>query len=265
MKRANQMRSKSRVLPCLAMAIALSGCQRVQEAVSTTPKIGVVALFDISASTDQDSLRQRYQTEFMEIVSKLATHDGLIVRADAIRATPLAETTFPIRIDMARMNVVNRNDVDLDDAVKKVNGQVQQALADLFSQNPATQQTRILDAIEVTGRIFNGEDMKGIADRRLVVFSDMIESSDRYEFTRAYLSDKAIESMIQKDRQNGRVPSLGGVHVWAAGAGAGGGSGLSGDRLRAIEQFWQEYFRAAGADLIPTRYGATLLNFNLTL
>src|SRR5260370_36736182 len=75
----------------------------------------------------------------------------------------------------------------------------------LFAQNPATQHTRILDAIEVTSRIFNGEGMKSVPDRRLVVFSDMIESSDRYEFTRAGLSQKAITAMIQKGKQAGTV------------------------------------------------------------
>lgn len=256
------MSGKFTVASYLWLLLTLSGCQRVQEAVSTTPKIGIVALFDISASTDQNALRQRYQTEFMEIVSKLATYDGLIMRADAIRATPLAETTFPIRVNMSRMNVVNKNEDNLDDQVKKVKAEVLQSLTDLFSQNPATQQTRILDAIEVTSRIFNGEDMKGITDRRLVMFSDMIESSDRYEFTQVHLSEKAIAEMIQKDKRNGRIPSLGGIHVWVAGAGAGGGSGLSGDQLRGIEQFWLAYFRAAGADLAPERYGSTLLNFS---
>jgi hypothetical protein len=263
MGKTDQMTFKS-LVPFLASLLLLGGCQHIKEAVSTTPKVGVVALFDISASTDQDALRQRYQNEFMEIVARLATQDGLVVRADAIRATPLAETTFPIRIDMARTNVIDRNDSNLDDAVKQAKNQVLQELGSLFSQNPATQHTRILDAIEVTSRVFNGEDMKGVLDRRLVVFSDMIESSDRYEFTRAGLSAKAIAAMIQKDKQAGRIPSLGGVHVWVAGAGAGGGSGLSGDQLRSIEQFWLEYFRAAGAELVPTRYGSTLLNFSVT-
>jgi hypothetical protein len=91
----------------------------------------------------------------------------------------------------------------------------------------------------------------------------MIESSDRYEFTRAGLSPLSISAMIQKDKEAGRIPKLSGVRVWIAGAGAGGGSHLSSDRLRGIEQFWLEYFRATGAELVPTQYGSTLLNFSV--
>lgn len=248
-------------IPAVMGTLMLTGCQQVKEAVSTTPQFGVVALLDVSASTDQEALRQRYQREFLEMIDQLASH-GAVIRADAIRATPLAETIFPVRIDVARMSVIDKNEFNLEEAVKKAKDSATQGMSKLLSEIPPTQRTPILDAIEVTSRIFNGEEMKGIADRRLVVFSDMIESSDRYEFTRAGLSPKAISAMIRKDKQAGRIPKLNGVSVWIAGAGAGGGSHLSSQQLRGIEQFWTEYFKATGAMLMPTRYGSTLLNFS---
>jgi hypothetical protein len=237
-----------------------AACKKIDEAVSTTPQSGVVALFDISASTDQAALKERYRTEFLHVLHTLAPQ-GVLIRADAIRATPLAETTFPIRIYVPKMTVINRNEMDLEDAVKMANTEAAQGLAKLFSQGPPTQQTRILDAIEVAARVFQGEEMKGIPDRRLVIFSDMIESSERYEFTRMTLSREAIPQLIARERKARRIPKLDGVRVWVAGAGAGGGSGLPGERLRWIEEFWLEYFRAAGADLNPTRYGSALLSF----
>jgi hypothetical protein len=242
--------------------LALTGCQQVKNAVSTTPQFGVVALLDISASTDQDMLKQRYQKELLQIIDQVAPL-GTIIRADAIRATPLAETVFPVRIDVAKMSVIDKNEFNLEEAVTKAKANAARELSQLLSENPATPFTRILDAVEVTSRIFNGDEMKGIPDRRLVIFSDMIESSDRYEFTRAGLSQRAISAMIQKDKQAGRIPNLSGVSVWVAGAGAGGGAHLSSEQLRGIEEFWMEYFRAAGADLVPTRYGSTLLNFTV--
>jgi hypothetical protein len=247
-------------IPTAVGVLALTGCEQVKDAVSTTPQFGVVALLDISASTDQAALKQRYQKELLAIIDQVAPR-GAIVRADAIRATPLAETIFPVRIDVAKMSVIDKNEFNMEEAVTNAKASAVQELTQLLSENPATPFTRILDAVEVTSRIFNGYEMKGIPDRRLVIFSDMIESSDRYEFTRAGLSQRAISAMIQKDKRAGRIPNLSGVSVWIAGAGAGGGARLSSEQLRAIENFWMDYFRAAGADLAPTRYGSTLLNF----
>ena len=253
-------RSSNKMMPIMGFALLLSGCTEVRRTVSTTPEVGLVALFDISASTDQQALKQRYQKEFLQVIEKVVPM-GVVVRADAIRAKPLAETTFPLRLDFAKMSAIDRNQLDLDDSMKKARDTTSTELSKLFTENPPTQQTPILDAIEVTRKIFSGADMDGIHDRRLVIFSDMIESSDRYEFTRAPLGERAIAVMIEKEKRAGRIPSLTGVKVWVAGAGAGGGSHLSTEQVRGIEQFWLNYFRAAGADLAPERYASTLLNF----
>lgn len=249
-------------IPTVAGVLALTGCQQVKDAVSTTPQFGVVALLDISASTDQEALKQRYQKELLAVIDQVVPK-GAVIRADVIRATPLADTVFPVRVDVAKMSVINKNDFTMEDTIKNANGSASQELTKLLSDTARTPVTRILDAIEVTSRIFNGEEMKDIPDRRLLIFSDMIESSERYEFTRVGLNQHAISAMIQKDKQAGRIPRLNGVKVWIAGAGAGGGSHLSGEQLRGIEQFWLEYFRAAGGELVPTRYGSTLLNFSV--
>jgi hypothetical protein len=253
-------RSSNKMMPMMGVTLLLSGCTVVRQTVSNTPDVGLVALFDISASTDQQALKQRYQKEFLQVIEKVVPM-GVVVRADAIRAKPLAETTFPLRMDFAKMSAIDRNQLDLDDSMKKARDTTSTELSKLFTENPPTQQTPILDAIEVTRKIFSGADMDSIRDRRLVIFSDMIESSDRYEFTRAPLGEKAIAAMIEKEKLAGRIPSLSGVKVWVAGAGAGGGSHLSTVQVRGIEQFWLAYFRAAGADLAPERYASTLLNF----
>jgi hypothetical protein len=244
--------------------MALSGgCRHVREAVSKVPRCGVVALFDISASTDKTALKERYRTEFLEILEELSAQ-GVIVWADAIRNNPLSDTVFPIRIAIPKMTVIDRNEMELEDAIKTAREAAERGVIKLFSELSVTPNTRILDSIEVAARIFHGEEMKSISDRRLVIFSDMIESSERFEFTRIDTRRKLIAEIIDRERKAGRIPSLNGIRVWVAGAGAGGGSRLSGERLRWIEEFWLEYFRAAGADLPRTRYGSSLLDFHTT-
>jgi hypothetical protein len=250
-----------RFVACCGLAVALSGCTRVQDAFSEKPRVGVVALFDTSASTNQEALRKRYGKEFIELVDK-ASPQGLTARADVIRATPLADTVFPLHIDLPRASV-NRNNITQEELLTSAKKSADEGLSRLFSENVPTQNSRILDAIEVTSRLFNGAEMREMIDRRLVVFSDMIESSERYEFTRGVIRRDKIASMIEKEKTSGRIPTLKGVRVWVAGAGSGGGTALSSDQLRGIEQFWLEYFRATGADLAPSQYGASLLNFDV--
>lgn len=243
-----------------SIALVLCGCQKIRHSVSETPGVGVVALFDISVSTDQQSLRRRYQREFSEVVEKIVPM-GVVMRADAIRLKPLAETTFPIRLEVARMSVLNRNEFELQESLQKSKAATTTQLSKLFGENAPTKLTPILDAIEVSRKVFTGTDMSGIQDLRLVIFSDMIESSERYEFTRAALDDMSIRAMIEKEKRTGRLPSLKGIKVWIAGAGSGRGSVISSQQIRNIEHFWMQYFRATGADLTTNRYGSTLLNF----
>jgi hypothetical protein len=46
--------------------------------------------------------------------------------------------------------------------------------------------------------------------------------------------------------------------VWVAGAGGG-----TPEKYLQIQDFWIEYFRAAGAELRPSRYGAGLMDFSI--
>ncbi len=245
-----------------AVALVITGCGKVQDAFSEKPRIAVVALFDTSASTNQQALRDRYTSEFLSIIDKTATQ-GVSVRADVIRATPLADTTFPVQVDIPRASI-NKNDITQEESLAKAKQKADKGVRQLFSTGTPTAQTRILDAIEVTSRILNGSELRGIPDRRLIIFSDMIESSERHEFSRGILRPGSIISMLDREKNAGRLPSLKAVRVWIAGAGSGGGQNLSGDQLRGIEQFWLRYFRATGADLPESQYGSSLLNFGVS-
>ncbi len=249
-------------LACSAIALALSGCGKIQEAFSEKPQIGFVALFDTSASTNQQLLRDRYSKEFLGIIDKLAAK-GVVARADVIRATPLADTIFPLRVDLPRASL-NKNDITQEELITHAKRKAEEGLGNLFSMGAPTPRTRILDAIEVTSRILNGAEMRDIPDRRLVIFSDMIESSERYEFTRGILQPGTIASMVDREKKSGHLPSLTGVRVWIAGAGSGGGENMSSNQLRGIEQFWLRYFRTTGADLPESQYGSSLLNFDIS-
>ena len=53
-----------------------------------------------------------------------------------------------------------------------------------------------------------------------------------------------------------QIPDLAGVSVYAVGAGVVAGPELSGDRILAIERFWQGFFERSGSGWNSERYGA---------
>ena len=96
--------------------------------------------------------------------------------------------------------------------------------------------------------------------KRLVMFSDMIEQTDRYDFSKRLTPERMTE-IIEAERSGGRLPHLKGVKVWVAGATAQPKEGVHPDNIFAIQNFWLQYFKATGADLTKDRYAATLLNW----
>ena len=59
----------------------------------------------------------------------------------------------------------------------------------------------------------------------------------------------------------GEVAGAVGRQSRPVGAGVVAGPELSGDRILAIERFWQDFFERSGAGWSPERYGAALVRF----
>ena len=68
-------------------------------------------------------------------------------------------------------------------------------------------------------------------------------------------------SQLDALEAGGSIPNLAGVRVYVVGAGVVKSSELPAARILAIQDFWQAYFTASGADLPADRYGAALVRF----
>jgi len=244
-----------------ALVFLLAGCSgKVAEMMSSAPPSAVYVLIDISASTDSDRVRSQVRKDFDTILAAWKTKGG-VLRGDVIGGNSLNESTVPIRVTIPAFNVLTSEEQYhekkvVGPALEQAHKQLEQALL-----TKASQKSAILDAIGVAAKVLNGEELRQSGHRALVVFSDMVEESDLYNFQSDSLSDSRIEAILKAERESGRIPNLNGVRVWKAGAASGD---LKEAKSRQLEKFWLQYFQAAGADVAKERYAPILLDFGLS-
>lgn len=223
----------------------------------------VFCLFDLSGSTEAATTRRKYADSFKRILDKIA--EGDVIVADAITDNPLSQSSFPVNEEFPEFNPGTDNEILVKNKREEFDTQLQQrrdriakTASDLLNdQTRKINRTKILDSMQLAESVFNTYKRPR---KVLVVFSDMIEASDHYNFKRQTLSEAARRHIIEAEKKAGRLPKLSGVRVYVVGAGVG--SRASSAMYENIENFWLEYFKAAGADLPKERYGAALITFD---
>jgi hypothetical protein len=123
----------------------------------------------------------------------------------------------------------------------------------LLSRERGTMLTEILDSLNIADTIFHDEKER---QKILVILSDMIEDSKKYNFDKDKITDEYINNAISDRQKNNLMPNFTGVKIYVAGASAD-----DSNKFRAIETFWTRYLTKSGADFSPHRYGHSLINF----
>ena len=217
----------------------------------------VFVLFDASGSTNSALVRQGYLRD-LGTIEQLLIRDGGTLRGDVIGSEALNTSTVPIDVTFPYYNQVLSTDKGHAKQISAASSLLKQQADRMLGGDLSSSQTAVMASLEVAGKILNGDQLKGANRKILVIFSDMLEESPRYNFTRERLTEQRIRAIVEAERSGGRLPNLQGVTVWKAGASA---ERLDDDRSRALQAFWIQYFKAAGADLEEDHYGPTLLNF----
>jgi len=238
------------VVLTLALALLASGCGGKSAQTHVT-----VVLFHVTGSTYKGNVRGQYLTDFAKILNGPAA--GGILVGDVIDDNPLAHSSYPINVSFDRFNPMAENKLDYDRRSRQQRDEVMKTAEALVRKPPSGRLGHnIIDSMQLAESAF--ATFHG--DRELlVIFSDMIEQSKRYDFTGENLTPARIDQIINQERSAGRVPDLRGVDVCVVGAGASPTGGLATERLLAIRQFWLTYFQATGAHLPKERYSSALL------
>ncbi|MGH2437760.1 MAG: hypothetical protein ACRDFA_12320 [bacterium] len=220
----------------------------------STPARVTVVLFDLTATTNSGTIRQQYLKDFSKVLNESA---GGVITADIIDDNPLAHSSFLINETFDAYQPLKENKLDYDRrTLQKRQAVLKEAEAVVRRRTSKRLGTNVLDALQAAERVFATYDDHA---KLLVIFSDMIEQSKRYNFASESLTAARVGQIIARERSAGRLPELTGVEVCVVGAGATTSGSLSTERLTAIRDFWLKYFEAAGASLPKQRYGSSLL------
>ncbi len=219
----------------------------------------VVAAFDISESTKLTSARDPYLAGFQAIVNSL--DDSAYLSGYPITANTEATSGYRISQSFPAYNPWQDNkDQYIEKLAQARASAVEQARALLTSLRTATA-TDVLNAFHDAANIFSGDAYKEAPNKKLVVFSDMIQQAGTDDFLREDLSERKISQIIEAQRAAGQLPSLTGVRVWVAGATADPLGRVRPDKIAQIRRFWLAFFQACGGDLTMERYGTLLQNY----
>src|SRR2546422_6998081 len=221
-----------------------------------TPGKAIVVLFDLSESTDKPEVRTVYCRNFERILSTLDHGDALA--AGWITEASAAQLELPIderlpEFDAGTTNsfVVRARRAKADTALMKAKASFHSGMCEkLGKPGRKVWKTDIMTSLDLADRITG---RYGPRTRKVVVImSDMIEDSERYDFKKLDLNAERTRQIIASEKNDGRLPDLAGVEVCVAGA-----SAPHTRQFDKIREFWKAYFAASGGELVD--YGGPLV------
>jgi DNA topoisomerase VI subunit A len=114
------------------------------------------------------------------------------------------------------------------------------AVASLKTQQESHPKSAILETLGFVHEVLKSDPS---ATKRIVLYSDMLQNSDTLSFLKASTVD--IDAALKVVDKESLLYPLSNIGIYVAGAGLG----VPDQKARRIEQFWQTYFKKAGATL----------------
>jgi hypothetical protein len=221
----------------------------------------LLVLFD--CSVDHPDVRERYQSDFAHITKELAEGDRVLCEI----ITAHTEQTATLRLDVAipRFDWKQAGGTQAHMVtVAKTKKDLTTRAAELLSTKATN--SDIMSGFVLADKVFNGEKAQGFAQKKLVVLTDAIEQTPRYDFTRdEELSEARINRIVDAEKALPRLPRLSGVQVYMSGVNAKPDprAGMTREKMAWVQKFWLTYVAATGGSLDPADYGPSLTNFVL--
>lgn len=243
------------VIICL-FGLIFMGCQTKEERSDRV----IMALFDLSESTATPAMRTAYINGFKEIIKSVRGGDVII--GASITERSIQQLDLPIMFECPVFKPTTDNTLlrkgEEEEFKKKLISAKEEQIRKIeelllgLDGKPKIMKTDILSSLVLASNIF-----RRYQDRRriLVIFSDMIEDSESYNFERLNLNANKIKEIIEKEKSESRIPDLSGVRIYVVGAQA-----RTQEKYNSIKKFWAEYFKETGAELVD--YASAFLGLN---
>lgn len=203
----------------------------------------VVVLFDLSESTNRPDVREAYCESFGKILASVDHGDA--VAAGWILESSVSQTSLPVdtvlpEFDLGMTELMKKSrEAQADSVLSIAHGRVCQMLS---STDRKVMRTDIMTSLDLAASIFKA---RGKPERQLIIMSDVIEDSERYQFDEIDLDSDRRRTILRREKEAGRLPDLTGTSVCVVGAAA-----RETDRYYQIKRFWEAYFDSAGAELV---------------
>ena len=208
------------------------------------PATNVTAvLFDVSASTNDQAIRDRYQTTFDMVLNSMdgINDKGGVLGADIIDDNPQAHGELPVNQRFKSCTVLD-NSLTCKQALSTERNQAIKDVGAILARRSAG--TDIVGGLDLAQQFLQAY---GSADtKNVVILSDMVQTARGYRFGRVTdWSDTEIQKLIG---EMGKV-DLHGVHVYVVGAGATTPGSLPPSSIDGMGRFWRAYLQACGSVL----------------
>jgi hypothetical protein len=235
----------------------LTGCDSTEV---NPPSTTWYVLVDTSGVRENMETRQHYAGHLRTVFSNLAPGDAVVVAL--ITEMSIAEPSFLVRHQFQPFKASTDNELYQRAEQEKFTADFNQKKDQLLSEaedfilhnDRIAPKTDIITACHVASAVLK---QNPAAYKKLIIVSDMEEYDGTYNFIKDKLDEERIRRIIAQEQASPRkIPDLGGVNVFVAGA-----SSKDSERFFKIRNFWQAYFREAGATLSDEDYGATLIRF----
>jgi hypothetical protein len=202
-------------------------------------------------------VRDGYLDAFDRVLAYAASQEGHVV-GDVIDENPLAHSTYPIDVEFEGCSVLTENPLTCEAETATARSEAVAAAGAIVGGRHPDAGTDILGGLRLAERVF--ASYPEAPRRTLVVLSDMVARSPQLSLTRGF-AETDIDATLGRLEADGLVPALAGVEVFVVGAGVVSGQELPSGTILTIQRFWERFFRAAGGELRPERYGAALVRF----
>jgi len=219
----------------------------------------VVILLDLSKSVRNEETKKNYREIFHKVLDKMTEGDRLILLK--ITEFSIVEPDIPVNEQIPVFVSSTTNDLrkkkekqKYDESIKKQKELIAAGFDSVLNEEKVHGGTDIMTSVGNARKAFTAFPAEKQA---LVIMSDMMESSQRYNFYRLPESERSYSDILKKETDAGRIPDLPHVKIYVCGA-----YSASQKKYELAKVFWMNYFSRAGAVLQEENYGATIMNFN---
>ncbi|HEB87587.1 MAG TPA: VWA domain-containing protein [Gammaproteobacteria bacterium] len=208
----------------------------------------VVVLVDVSGSIKEEDWKI-----YQDTVNVLLSPAKSIKNGDRIILARIADQTVGNFLSVAdetieETGIPSKDRKAIEVVAERIRGKMV-FLQDRQKDKPA-KWTNIMESLASAKQEIQRDKERSVV--WIVMLSDMVEESKRYNFRKTHLNDEFLKGVLSTQKKEGWLPDLTGVRVYVAGA---GGEDVNARKFAEIERFWRGYFKGTGASCAKGDFG----------